>query len=217
LFDVRPRYAGYTDVRIKAAYPELPPMVGFASTATFHASSPPLAGDAYATLETQVARFSELDGPAVVVFQDLDEPAVAATFGEIMCTTYRAFGAVGLVTSGAGRDMAQVRALDFPVFTNGVICAHGYNTIAALHIPVTVGGLMIYPGDLLHGDLNGATSIPHDIAAEMADAGDEFMAAEGVILAALHGHGGSAEHLRAAIAEADARIAALRMRVSRAG
>lgn len=216
LFDVRPRNAGYTDARIVAAYPELPPMVGYASTATFRASSPPRAGDAYATLETQVAHFADLPGPAVVVFQDLDEPAAAATFGEIMCTTYQAFGAVGLVTSGAGRDMAQVRALDFPVFTNGVICSHGYTAIPALHVPVTVGGLTVYPGDLLHGDLNGVTSIPLDIAAEMADIGDEFVAAEGVILDALREHGASAQHLRQAIAEADAQIAALRARVSRA-
>ena len=66
----------------------------------------------------------------VVVFQDLDSPPAAATFGEVMCTTYKAFGAVGLITSGAGRDLDQVEALDFPCFTGGTICAHGY-----CHIP----------------------------------------------------------------------------------
>ena len=61
--------------------------------------------------------FQDLPGPVVVVFQDLDDPAVGATFGEVMCSTYRAFGSTGLVTSGGGRDLEQVRAIDFPVFT----------------------------------------------------------------------------------------------------
>ena len=46
-------------------------------------------GDVYGSLDEQVSRFAELPGPPIVVFQDLDDPAVAATFGEIMCTTYR--------------------------------------------------------------------------------------------------------------------------------
>ena len=56
-------------------------------------------------MDLQVARFAELPGPAVVVFQDLDDPEVSATFGEVMCSTYQAFGSTGLITSGAGRDL----------------------------------------------------------------------------------------------------------------
>ena len=41
----------------------------------------------------------------------------AATFGEVMCTTYKKFGAKGLITTGGGRDLAQVDALGFPTFT----------------------------------------------------------------------------------------------------
>ena len=111
LFDVRPRNAGYMDRRIQACFPDLPPMVGYASTATFRSNAPPRSGDAYASLEAQVARFVEVPGPPVVVFQDLDDPPVSATFGEVMCTAYRAFGAVGLITSGAGRDLQQVKAI----------------------------------------------------------------------------------------------------------
>jgi len=117
LFNVRPRNLGYMDARIVAAFPEMPPMVGFAATATFRSAAPPRKGDAYAGTADQVERFGELSGPAVVVFQDVDSPPAAATFGEVMCTTYKAFGAVGLITSGAGRDLEQVRAIDFPVFT----------------------------------------------------------------------------------------------------
>ena len=144
----------------------MPPIVGFAATATFRSAAPPPPGtDVYDNIEVQVARFAELSGPPIVVFQDLDDPAVAATFGEIMCTTYQTFGSVGLITSGAGRDLDQVRKIGYPVFTGGTISAHGYCHTPDVHVPVRVGGVMIYPDDLLHADVNGVTTIPKEIAA----------------------------------------------------
>src|SRR5262249_35749622 len=144
LFDLYPRTAGYMDGRIVACYPALPPMVGYASTATFRSASPPRAGNVYSGLDQQVAAFAGLPGPPVVVFQDLDSPPAAATFGEIMCSTYQAFGAVGLITSGAGRDLDQVEKLRFPCFTGGTICAHGYCHIPEINVPVHVGGVTIH-------------------------------------------------------------------------
>ncbi len=88
LFDIRPPNAGFMDARIAAFFPEMPPMVGYAATATFCSWGPPRQGDAYSSLDKQVERFAELSGPAIVVFQDLDSPPVAATFGKIMYTTY---------------------------------------------------------------------------------------------------------------------------------
>jgi regulator of RNase E activity RraA len=215
LFAVRPRTAGYMDARIQACFTGMPPMVGFAATATFRASTELRSGDVYESIASQVERFSELPGSPVVVFQDLDNPVVAATFGEVMCTTYKAFGAVGLITSGAGRDLDQVEAIDFPVFTNGTICSHGYSRTLQIHVPVHVGGIVVYPGDLLHGDRNGVTTIPVEIAEEMAEIGDEFVAAEDIILQAMRSGSPSVATLRQTRAEADARIATLRAKVSR--
>lgn len=215
LFEVRPQNTGYMDARIKACFPEMPPMVGFAATATFSGAAPPRKGDVYSSTDIQVERFAALSGPPVVVFQDVDNPPVAATFGEVMCTTYQAFGAVGLITSGAGRDLEQVRAISFPVFTASTICAHGYPHIVDVHVPVHVGGLVIYPDELLHGDLNGVTTIPRDIAVELADAGEAFVAAEAVIMGALRDAPTSVRRLREARAESAAQVADLRVRVSR--
>jgi regulator of RNase E activity RraA len=215
LFEVRPHNTGYLDSRIQASFSDLPPMVGYAATATFRAAAPPRSGDVYRSIEAQVERFAELDGPAVVVFQDLDSPSAAATFGEVMCTTYRAFGAVGLITSGTGRDLDQVRALDFPVFTNGTCCSHGYPHTLEVHVPVHVGGVVIHPNDLLHGDRNGVTTIPQAIAAELADIGAAFVAAEQVIFDAMRAPEPSLARLREARAESAAQIARLRAQVSR--
>lgn len=182
LFDVRPRNVGYMNDSIKACFPKLPPMVGFALTSTFRSMDPPRSSDAYGSLTDQVEQFAQLPGAPVMVFQDLDEPTVSATFGEVMCTMYKSFGSAGLITSGAGRDLDQVEVLDYPVFTNGTICSHGYCHIPQINVPVTVGGIAIHPGDLLHGDLNGVTTIPIEIASEIPDACKDLMAAEQVIL-----------------------------------
>jgi regulator of RNase E activity RraA len=203
------------NAQIRACFPEISPMVGFAATATFRSAGQPRRGDSYESISTQVKRFGELSTPPIVVFQDLDEPSHAATFGEVMCTTYQAFGAVGLITSGAGRDLEQVRALDFPVFTNGTICSHGYNHTPQIHIPVHVGGLTIYPNDLLHGDLNGITTIPIEIAAELADIGAEFVAAESLVLDYLRNRPPSLKQFQEVYSESKARIAKLRAEVSR--
>lgn len=182
LWNIRPRNTGYMNDSIKACFPKMPPMVGYALTSTFRSMAPPRSGDVYSGLDAQVAAFESLPGAPVVVYQDIDEPTASATFGEVMCSTYKAYGAKGIVTSGAGRDLDQVEALDFPAFTNGTNCAHGYCHTLQVNVPVTVGGIPIYPGDLLHGDLNGVTTIPTEIASEVADACKDLMKAEDIVL-----------------------------------
>ena len=134
-----------------------------------------------------------------------------------MCSTYKAFGSVGLITSGGGRDLLQVQALGFPVFTASTICSHAYCQTLDVGTPVRVGGLMVYTGDLLHGDANGVTNIPPELAAEVADVAAELVAAENHMLDYVKGSGPKdvrqlTEQRRMAMGEA---MAALRRRVSR--
>ena len=213
LFDFRPRNTGYMDGRIRACFPEMAPVVGYASTATFRGAFARTEGAVYGSLDDQVRLFEELPGPPVVVFQDLDDPALAATFGEIMCATYQGFGAVGLITSGAARDLDQVRRLGFPVFSNGAICSHGFSQIVSIHGPVRVGGLAVHPGDLLHADANGITNIPPEIAAEVSDAAREYVAAEAIVLDFLKGGVKDLKLYSAARRDAMDAIAALGRRV----
>lgn len=202
LFGVRPPASGYMDRRIRACLPELPPMVGYASTATFRSAAPGLpAPGGYSLGARQLQAFAELPGPPVVVFQDLDDPPAGATFGDGMCLTYKTFGAVGLITSGAARDLDNVRKLGFPCFADGVICGHGNCHFEAIHVPVRVGGLTIYPGDLLHGDCNGVTTIPHEIAAAAPAVCAEFLRHEEGVLGNLRSGNATLENHRAAIVE----------------
>jgi len=170
------------DETIQSCFPQFPPMVGYALTTFFRSMAPPQGGDVYAGMDDQIALFETLPGPPVMVFQDIDEPTTSATFGEVMCTTYQAFGAKGLITSGTGRDLDQVEALGFPAFTAGTTCAHGYCHMLSVGAPVTVGAITVHQGDLLHGDCNGVTTIPHEIASEVPEACKEIMSAEDIVL-----------------------------------
>ena len=216
LFGIRNRNQGFMDHRIRAAFPDFPPMVGFACTAAFRSDEPPQTGDAYGSLAEQLEQFAELPGPAVVVFQDLDDPAVGATFGEVMCSTYQGFGATGLITSGGGRDLEQVKALQFPIFMGSVICSHANCHMLHLGLPVRVGGLTVAQGQLLHGDANGVTQIPREIAKEVADVGDEFVAAEAYVMDYVKSDEAKtvARYKECSAAMADA-VAKLRARVER--
>jgi regulator of RNase E activity RraA len=202
LFDCRPRTKGYMDDRIKAAFVDMEPMVGYATTATFRAASLPVGTDLYKSIPRQVELLLEIPEPRVVVFQDLDDPPVAATFGEIMCSTYQAFGCSGLITSGAGRDLKQLEKLGFPVFTSGSICSHGYCHLVDINIPIRVGGLTVEPGDLLHGDRDGVTNIPHAIAPFVSSAAAQFADIEERLLKRIGKAAGDPEELRAARSEA---------------
>lgn len=182
LFEVVPRNRGYMDGRVKCSFPEFPPIVGFASTASFRSDAPPQTGDAYGSIQSQVESFEGLMGPPIVVFQDLDDPPTGAVFGEVMCSTYKAFGAVGLITNGAGRDIQQVRELKFPIFTGSTICSHGYCHILHVGLPVRVGGMTVAHGDLLHADANGVARVPTEILDELPQVCEEFVAAEQLML-----------------------------------
>ena len=212
LFELRPRNRGFMDRRIKAAFPELPPMVGFASTATCRTFAE-LPDRAVPTVPDLIGRFQELSGPPVIVLQNLDANGAAANFGDVFCNSFKAFGALGLVTNGPGRDLAGIKPLDFPVFYQGIVCAHGYMHLLDLHVPVQVGGIDLYPDDLLHGDANGLTTIPLAIAADVADACAEYAAAEAVVIETAQSGSATLKDLRDAYAEMARRIADLNARL----
>jgi 4-hydroxy-4-methyl-2-oxoglutarate aldolase len=182
LFDVRQRNCGFMTPAIRSVFPDLPPIVGYAATATYRSSRPLAEAEAVSSLVEHVKSISTLPSPRIVVFQDLDEPPAAATFGEVMAAIYKRFGCVGLITSGAARDLEAVRRMDFAVFASGISVSHGFGRIEAVDCTVNVGGLTIRPGDLLHADMNGIVTVPKTIAGQVADACQGWIQAEAIVL-----------------------------------
>ena len=210
LFEVRSPAAGYSNRTLKALYPELPPAVGYAVTLTFRSAYPAESGDSYGGMPQIIADSMSTPEPRMVVFQDLDEPPQAATYGEVMAASFQRFGFAGLITSGAARDVEQVRRHRFPCWASSVIVSHGYFRFPDFNIPVTVGGLQIKPGDLLHADANGIVNIPHSIAAAVIEFCDPFMEAEQIVFDYLKTPETTVEGYREAMARFRRRTAELR-------
>ena len=213
LFELRPRNRGFMLREITAAFPNLPAMVGFAVTVTCRTFVAPVSKVEAASVPDVIIRFDELSGPPVVVIQNLDSGGSAAMFGDVMCNSFMAFGATGLVTNGPGRDLDQVAQIEFPVFHRGIVAAHGYNHMLDIHLPIQVGGISIAPDDLLHGDGNGVTTVPKEIASDVADACPEFAAAEQVIIDVAQSASPSLADLRAAYQEKAQLVSELGKRV----
>lgn len=174
LFEVRPRDEGYMSHAVKCMFPDLGVMVGYAATATMRARGN--APHDSAPLWTHVR---EVPGPRVVVVQDLDDPpAHGALWGEVMATTATALGCLGTVTDGCVRDLDEARATGFRFFAAAVGVSHGYVRVESVAEPVTVAGLTVHPGDLLHADQHGVLLIPTELAAELPAAADRVVAAE---------------------------------------
>ena len=157
------------DGRIRACFPEMPPIVGL-RLHRHHALRAFRAAKATSTVRSTSRWRASPSCPA--------RPSWCIRISTIRASrplsarscarTYQAFGAAGLITSGAARDLDQVRRIGFPAFSNGAICSHGYSHIVDMHRAVRVGGITIHPGDLIHADANGVTTIPLEIAAEVA-------------------------------------------------
>jgi 4-hydroxy-4-methyl-2-oxoglutarate aldolase len=179
LFRIRPNTAGYFRGHIRAIYPDLPPVVGYATTATFRSAFPPEGPDRF---PDHLRAMQAFPGPRIAVIQDLDEPTMGATLGEIMSRSYRRFGCAAIVTSGGARDILAVRDLKFPIFASSIIVGHGYPRIEDVHVPVCLEGVAVRPGDIIHADANGALVIPNAIAEQVAETCEAYMAVEKKII-----------------------------------
>jgi len=209
LFDVQSRVAGYTNETIRAVYPDLPPVVGYAVTATYRGGYP-TPKDAYGGLARIVDTGSKFSGPRLVVIQDLDEPSRAAVYGELMVRCFQSGGIEGLITNGLGRDYLQVKELNFPCFTSSMIVAHGYCNILETGVPVMIGGLDIATGDLLHADGNGIVKIPLELVSHVADLVQPFLDSEQNIIDIAQKPGTPFEKIHAEMKEHLSRMTKLR-------
>ena len=181
-FDIRSRAYGFMTPDILCRFPDMEPIVGYAATCKIRASIPP--GD---DPETQSApdwwaHIESIPEPRIIVIQDLDQPPIGSFWGEVNGNIHKALGGIGLITDGGVRDLDEVEELGFQFFSREILVSHAYVHIVEIGQPVTVGGLTVSPGDLLHGDKHGVVQIPHDIAPRVADAAQAVEDRERVII-----------------------------------
>jgi regulator of RNase E activity RraA len=110
-----------------------------------------------------------IPAPRFVVLKDADHvPGVGALVGEIHANIFRALGCTAVVTNGAVRDVEGVETSGLQVFASNVAVSHAYAHVTDFGEAVEVAGLLVKPGDLLHGDRHGVHCIPKSIASQIA-------------------------------------------------
>ena len=139
---------------------------------------------------------------AVIADRDVAEPGVGAFWGEVQTNVHKAMGCDGVITDGSVRDIGMI-APGFFVLSGSIMPSHVHADIVGFDIPVTVMGLTINPGDLIHADRHGAVVIPHEAVEKIPAAVDLLARRERVIIEASKQPGFSIERLRQAFKEQD--------------
>jgi len=194
---------GFTTHKMVVARPEQGPMVGFARTATYRSAAP--SDRPAAEMAAQRAAYYDYveagNQPGISVLQDLDsEPGYGAFWGEVNSTIHSSLGAIGGITNGSIRDLDML-APGFQLIAGRVGPSHAFGHLVDFACPVTVLGMSVNDGDLIHADRHGAVVIPFEVADKLPAAIDLVLRREKVLLDACRKPGFNAEALRRAMAD----------------
>jgi regulator of RNase E activity RraA len=191
---------GYTTEHLFCIRPQLKPIVGIARTARIRSAHP-------SDLSREAARklsddyYAYIDNgpkPSIVVIQDIDTQRGYGSFwGEVNSSIHLGLGCRAVVTDGGVRDLPDL-APGFQVLAGRIIPSHAFVHVVDFGYDVTVSGMRVRDGDLVHVDQHGAVVIPHDVASAIKAAALKIQTAERKIINAARQPGFSAAKLRAA-------------------
>ena len=177
-------FAGFTRGTVVATAPS-EAMVGYAVTAKLSALEPPREEPATIRARRMAYYKAMWDAPkpALAVIEDLDAPdCVGAFWGEVNTTLHKALGIAGALTNGVVRDLGDLPP-GFPVVAGSVGPSHGFVHVREIGTPVTVFGLTVAQGDLVHADRHGAVVVPPEVIPQLGAAIQKLRDSEQVILA----------------------------------
>jgi len=201
-FHARLRNEGFVDRTVHCMFPKLPPMLGYAATIKVRGSFPAFAGPPFVESTDWWDYIQSLPAPRVAVVQDASERlGVGSLIGLVHANILRALNCVGVVTNGVIRNMPAAEQIGLQLFAGGVSVSHAYVHIIEFGQPVVIGGLKIQSGDLLHGDLHGAQTIPLDLATRIPLVAAKIKAQDQELVNLCQAKDFSLKKLRAAISK----------------
>ena len=143
-------------------YPELGRTVGYAVTCTYGLPDPNYSG---VTFMDVLDAMDASPKPTIFVFQQKFPPELQGKVGLAggnMTTAMQAIGCVGAISNGPSRDIDEIRPMKFQYLLSGVTAGHGAQAVHAVNVPVSVAGMDVAPGEIIHMDENGAVKFPAD-------------------------------------------------------
>jgi regulator of RNase E activity RraA len=192
---------GYTTRHLHCAFPDLAPKVGYAKTVTMRAKDPvTLGGEGYMQRRLDYLDYvASKPNPSWMVIQDLDDPAgYGAFWGEVQSNVHKALGCHGVVTNGCVRDIPMI-APGFQMLAGSIAPSHAFVHVVDFGGGVTVHGMAVKSGDLIHADRHGAVVVPVDKIPMMRAALDKLAKTEARIIEATRAPGATVESIKAAI------------------
>ncbi|MGI6169199.1 MAG: 4-carboxy-4-hydroxy-2-oxoadipate aldolase/oxaloacetate decarboxylase [Christensenellales bacterium] len=160
--------------RIGAMKPEIKPLdrsmkcVGRALTVQTHA------GD-----NIMLIKAISMAQPGDVLVINSSRTIYSGPFGEVLATECITRGIFGMVFDGSVRDSAEIIEMGFPVFSTGIsILGTSKATLGTINHPISCGGVVVNPGDVILADCDGVVVIPYDMADEAAEKADARVAKE---------------------------------------
>ncbi len=180
--------------------PEAGAIVGYARTAKIAALAPPEeAPEAVRARRMDYYRhMAQGPRPALAVVEDLDFPhCIGAYWGEINTSVHKGFGLSGALTNGVMRDLGDLPE-DFPVVAGSVGPSHGFVHVREIATQVTIFGMPVEDGELVHADRHGALVIPADYLGALGAAIGKMQETEQIVLKAARAEGFDFEAFEAA-------------------
>ena len=193
---------GYTVKHLHCPFPDLPPMVGFAKTATFRTKDAVPLGEAnYVSKRLDYLDYvAAAPQPGIAVLEDIDgeHAGFGAFWGEVQSNVHKALGCLGTITNGAIRDIPMI-APGFQMLAGSIAPSHAYVHVVDFGGKVTIHGMEVESGDLIHADQHGAVVVPLAVIDAMPAALQKLTAQEERIIKAARVPGATAASIKAAM------------------
>jgi regulator of RNase E activity RraA len=163
------RVSGIMAPRIRAVFPDMGTVVGYACTVLYE-TRVPAREPWYAEWRDYWAYVLGLPAPRIAVCQNTSaRPGEGSLWGEVQANIHRALGCAGAVVEGSVRDLDGMRGVGFPCFAREVVVGHGFAHLVEFGHPVEVGDVVVHSGDLVCADKHGVIVVPAEHAPGLAE------------------------------------------------